>query len=85
MDKLFKNIVSAFLTPVNFMLYLVIFLYFLAYVNGSADGFSFKIFGIICIVGNLITGIFMTIFDNDNIKSFDEYYIYGKFEKRRNR
>lgn len=85
MERLFQNIGKSFLVPINFFVYLVIFLYLIGYWTGNADLSGVKVFGTACIVGNIISGILMTFTDSNNSKKFDSFYIYGNSEKRRKR
>lgn len=83
MEKFFKNVLSAFLTPVNYLLYIVILLYFIGYITGNADDSGYKLFLFVCVVGNVVSALFLTMFDRNNVKKFDNFYIYGKSKKGR--
>ena len=85
MERFFDNIVKTFLTPINFMFYFAIFLYFIGYITGNADASGMKIFTIVVLVSNLLTAIISTLTDNHNAKKFDNIYIYGSYKKGRRR
>ena len=84
-DRIFDSVVKSFLTPINFLLYFVIFLYFIGYITGAADLSGVIIFSIVCVGGNLISGIIGGIVDSCNAKKFETLYIYGGYDRKKRR
>lgn len=85
MERLFQNIGKSFLVPINFFVYLVIFLYLIGYWTGKADLSGVVIFSIADLFANILCGVIVTFTDRNNTRKFDSFYIYGNSEKGRKR